>query len=152
MTNQDQPKGQAELTEGAILIAIDPCVMSASKLSALIVGKEYEIKSIDHKRGTLYIKSELFGESLHGFGIAEGDYKRFFTLKSNHVEEQPKGSDYIIGGEKYHAIHTVSSGDIDFKITKFYPLSISDDNGNNILSIQSHPKKESKFFGKVVTW
>lgn len=67
-----------------VLIAIDPCTMEDIEGDALIVGKEYSIKSIENN--SFLITSEIYEE--HWFDIPT--YRDFFIrvkeVKSNYDE------------------------------------------------------------------
>jgi hypothetical protein len=69
---------------GDILIAKDPCTMEDIEGDALIVGKEYSIKSIENN--SFFITSEIYEE--HWFDIPT--YTDFFIrvkeVKSNYDE------------------------------------------------------------------
>lgn len=65
-----------KITTKTILTAIDPCDMSNGEGPALIVGKEYKVKTVTHER--IYIASEI--DTWHSFLINELD--EFFKIKS----------------------------------------------------------------------
>lgn len=74
-----------KLQVGTILIAKDPCVMTHTKIPALIVGKEYEIKWIDLVRNIFTIKSE--SDINHHFtimndGEPNSNFNFYFDIKN----------------------------------------------------------------------
>jgi hypothetical protein len=67
---------------GDILIAKDPCVMEFEETSALIIGKEYLVESINEVNNQIVIKSEH--TNVHCFSLNKNEpsyYGIFFDLK-----------------------------------------------------------------------
>jgi hypothetical protein len=74
-----------DLKVGTVLIAKDPCIMTQTKIAALIVGKEYDIKWIDLNRNEFTVESEY--DKNHYFtimndGKPNSNFNFYFDIKN----------------------------------------------------------------------
>lgn len=65
--------------------------MDSGGVEALTVGKEYPIKEIG-SRSIVIINDQFEDHYFDLHGLRNEEWATFFTVKSNHVEEQPKES------------------------------------------------------------